>query len=235
MKRLTPLLFAALLLAADSINPPTGASLSKDPVRLLVSVYGDARGVEHLGHVDTSGDSRAVAVSGDYVYLADGEAGLRVIDVLDPAAPAQVGLYQTPSHALDVSVVGDYAYLSWVWVSTGPWPRPGGMYILDISDPAAPSMVGAYSTEEEPSGLEVVGDYAYITIKYEPLRVVNVSDPAHPAEVGSYDFLRNAQDVAAADSMLMFSTPAPCRCWTSPIPPLRSSWRQVRVASWNKV
>jgi hypothetical protein len=36
-----------------------------------------------------------VAVSGNYAYVADGNAGLQVIDVSNPANPQRVGGYDT--------------------------------------------------------------------------------------------------------------------------------------------
>ena len=50
-----------------------------------------------------------VAVSGGYAYVADHAAGLRVIDVSNPAAPFEVGSYDTPVAAFGVAVAGFYA------------------------------------------------------------------------------------------------------------------------------
>ena len=53
-----------------------------------------------------------VAVAGNYAYVADGSAGLRIIDVSLPSAPAEVGFYDTPGAAYDVAVAGNYAYVA---------------------------------------------------------------------------------------------------------------------------
>ncbi|MFN3929222.1 MAG: carboxypeptidase regulatory-like domain-containing protein, partial [Thermoflexus sp.] len=53
-----------------------------------------------------------VAVAGSYAYVADREGGLRIVDVSDPAAPREVGFYDTPGYAGDVAVVGSYAYVA---------------------------------------------------------------------------------------------------------------------------
>jgi hypothetical protein len=44
--------------------------------------------------------------------VADREAGLRVVDVSDPAQPVEVGFYDTPGHAYDVAVTGEYIYVA---------------------------------------------------------------------------------------------------------------------------
>jgi DNA-binding beta-propeller fold protein YncE len=55
-----------------------------------------------------------VAVAGDYAYVADLGAGLRVVDVSDPANPTEVRYYDTPGYANDVAVApaGDYVYVA---------------------------------------------------------------------------------------------------------------------------
>ena len=45
-----------------------------------------------------------VAVSGNYAYVADYGAGLRVVDVSNPANPVEVGYYDTPDCAIGVAV-----------------------------------------------------------------------------------------------------------------------------------
>jgi hypothetical protein len=49
-------------------------------------------------------------VSGDYVYMACGESGLRMIDVSIPASPALVGGYQTPGYIKDIWADGNFIY-----------------------------------------------------------------------------------------------------------------------------
>jgi hypothetical protein len=53
-----------------------------------------------------------VAVSGNFAYVANGYAGLNVIDVSDPANPQWVGGYFTTGFAYSVVVSGDLAYVA---------------------------------------------------------------------------------------------------------------------------
>jgi hypothetical protein len=68
-----------------------------------------------------------VAVSGAYAYVADYNAGLRVIDVSNPSSPREVGFYDTPYYASGVAVSGSYAYVA-------DWE--GGLVILRFLGPA---------------------------------------------------------------------------------------------------
>ena len=65
------------------------------------------------GFYDTPGSAEAIAVSGNYAYVADDIAsGLRVIDVSNPATPTETGHLNTPGYAWDVAVVGNYTYVA---------------------------------------------------------------------------------------------------------------------------
>jgi hypothetical protein len=57
-----------------------------------------------VGSLDTEGEAFGVAVSGTYAYVADGNAGLRVIDVTNPQTPTIVGNADTPGAAFGVAV-----------------------------------------------------------------------------------------------------------------------------------
>src|SRR5687768_16021641 len=52
------------------------------------------------------GPARAVAVVGNYAYVAAGAGGLHVIDISSPAKPQRVGGYATSGEAIGVAVTG---------------------------------------------------------------------------------------------------------------------------------
>jgi hypothetical protein len=104
-----------------------------------------------VGAVDTPSYAEAVEVLGDYAYVADSYAGLRVIDVSDPTLPVEIGGLDTPGYALDVAVVGDLAYVA---------DRHSGLRVIDVSDPTLPVELGALDTSGPLNGVEVVGDIA---------------------------------------------------------------------------
>jgi hypothetical protein len=88
-----------------------------------------------------------------------------------------------------VALQGNYAY-----IGEGP-----SLTILDISDPASPTVVG--KTDSLPdfvADIVVSGSYAYVADMYDGLRVVDVSDPTNPVEVGTCDTPFDARGVAVA-------------------------------------
>lgn len=63
-----------------------------------------------LASLPTPGGTQAVALRGRTAYVADGEAGLSVVDLSTPSDPEVIGTYRTDRAARDVAV-GDTAVL----------------------------------------------------------------------------------------------------------------------------
>jgi hypothetical protein len=111
--------------------------------------------------------------------------------VSDPAAPVEVGFYDTEEYAWGVAVAGSYAYVADYY---------DGLRVVDVSDPTAPTEVGFYDTPGNACDVVVTGGYAYVADYGAGLRVVDVSDPAAPVEVGFYDTPGDAFGVAVVGS-----------------------------------
>ena len=133
---------------------------------------------------------QGVAIAGGYAYVADGDGGLRVINVSTPTNPVEVGFYDTPGHANGVAVVGSYAYIA---------DGGSGLRVINVSTPTNPTEVGFYDTPGSAYGVAVAGGYAYVADGYSGgLQVVDVSNPADPTGVGFYDTPGVAKDVTIA-------------------------------------
>ncbi|OGS19110.1 MAG: hypothetical protein A2219_01555 [Elusimicrobia bacterium RIFOXYA2_FULL_50_26] len=74
-------------------------------------------------------------IVGNYAYVADAFNGLVIIDVSDPANPAEAGFLDTPEYAYDVYAIGCYAYVA---------DRDSGLRVINISNPASPVESGYY-------------------------------------------------------------------------------------------
>src|SRR3990172_2867887 len=136
----------------------------------------------HSHHVQLvsqlGGTTYTVAVQGNYAYFGVGPR-LVILDIGNPASPALVG--QTgvlPGAVRDVALAGNYAYLADYY---------GGLRIIDISNPAAPSETGFYGTPGEAWGVAVAGSYAYIAAGDSGLRIIDVSNPAAPRQTGVFN------------------------------------------------
>ncbi|MBE7502569.1 MAG: peptidoglycan DD-metalloendopeptidase family protein [Verrucomicrobiales bacterium] len=132
----------------------------------------------------------AVAVVGQYAYVADGGAGLQVIDVSNPANPRWVGGCDTFWGAQGVAVAGQHAYVA---------DGPSGLEVMDVSNPARPVRVGRTHTPGYAYGVAVVGSYAYVADGKAGLQVIDISDPTNPVLVGGYDTPGSAEALAVAE------------------------------------
>lgn len=126
-----------------------------------------------VGVYNTPGYAQAVAVSGVYAYVADGNGGLRIINISNPGSPTLAGFcaWLTCSVA-GVAVRGNYAYLA---------DDNRGLYIVDISNPASPTLAGSWPYIEMGAFRVVVsGVYAYIASYMNGLWIFNISNPSNP-------------------------------------------------------
>lgn len=123
-------------------------------------------------------------LSGNYIYLPiedfskgedDRRSGLLGIDISDPKNPRIA--YRdystvTGSYSSDVTVRGNYAYL------TGDM-----LWIYDISNPAVPKWISFFPSRC--NNLAVSGDYAYLA--WDKLKLVDISNPYHPFGIPGYE------------------------------------------------
>jgi hypothetical protein len=121
------------------------------------------------------------------------------LDVSDPSAMLQIGATGSLGGAVrDIAFpVANpiLARLPLAQLAKGPhrFPRPliyvaageGGLYILDVSNPALPTVAGSYAAQGYAEGVAVSGDYAYLADGPGGLRIVNIRNPSEPVEVAS--------------------------------------------------
>lgn len=102
-----------------------------------------------------------------------------------PTSP--IGTFNRPAdgHPSAVAVAGNYAYLTYACGNYCYSP----LDVIDISNPAAPTLVGTTMVSWGTAGIAVQGPYAYTTGYYANpnyLRVVDVSDPANPFSAAAF-------------------------------------------------
>jgi hypothetical protein len=93
-----------------------------------------------------------------------------------------------------VALSGNYAYL----------PGPGGLQVVDISNPANPRRVGGYADAKDLTGfvfnqsVVVAGDYAYVANGTNGLLVLDVSDPTSITKVGGCEIGTEVWQIAVS-------------------------------------
>jgi hypothetical protein len=167
--------------------------------RLFVAEHWDLKVVDianpesprPIANLATPDYAEDVAVSGHYAYLADHE-GIRVIDILNPNAPSLVGSTPTPGVPNAVAIAYHEASQSVALSSTLAYVAdgPAGLQIVDVSNPAAPNVIGGVDTPSGARDVAVVSDRAYVADSFSGVKVVDVTDPTTPAIIHEIDTFR---------------------------------------------
>jgi hypothetical protein len=146
-----------------------------------------AADLELVGHIGAP--AYAVAVQGYHAYVTDGD-GLRIINVANPAAPVQVGFFDTQQYARGLAVKAPYVYVA---------DDGDGIRIIDVADPHHPVEVGFSDTPGNAYDVEVAGNHAYVADWAGGLRIINVANPTAPVESGSFPMPGAARNVSVKD------------------------------------
>jgi len=183
-----------------------------DPTgRLRVVDVSDPADPEEVGNCATAGDARrlfvaqvssgrssgpeAAGATTTIAYVADGAAGLRLIDVTNPAAPMEVGHLDPPADTASVDVVyvvGDQAYIG---SNAGEWPDyEYWLQLVDVSDPANPTVLNTYHDTGIIMDVEVVGEDVYAGVNEASLggyeRLSGTVASAKPANAERFPVLK---------------------------------------------
>lgn len=136
-------------------------------------------------------------------YLANGQFGLDIVEV-DVNLPITITLISnidTYGSAMDIDLTDDNKYAVVA-------DYTGGIRIIDITDETDPVLVGSLIPEKagDVENVEVVGDTAYFTDKYDGIFAADISDPAEPIQIGHYNapapnniFVREDHTIFVAD------------------------------------
>jgi len=163
--------------------------------------------------VDAPGEARGLFLDGPWLYAAAGTAGLLVVDVSDPAAPAL--LARTPLHdgtgaddARAVSVLFQFSRPSPLGHRMDRVPARSlavvangelGLALVDVTHPEKPSLVGAmplsggvldvalatvYELGSEGGGIPSRERDLAIALSPASVHLIDVSDPGGPSQAG---------------------------------------------------
>ena len=84
------------------------------------------------------GPAYAIALRGNYAYVAAQDAGLIVLDATDPAAPIRVGGIPDIGSTSDIALLDDHAF-----VAAGIT----GLVVIRITDPRSPTVIASLARD----------------------------------------------------------------------------------------
>lgn len=158
------------------------AYLASSGQGLRVIDLSDPQAPESVAEYDTEGQATGVSLAGDFIYLADGPNGVRVL-FLTEGERNTIEIHERTSIPTQGSATSSVLFGQLLYLADGP----GGLGIYDLTDPSSPQELGRERSPGWTYDVEVLGDYAYLASGEAGLRVINVLDPTLPAEVGAFD------------------------------------------------
>jgi hypothetical protein len=118
-----------------------------------------------------------VSIRDSLVYLTDATYGLRILNVIDPVHPEEVGNIQTFGGASDIGLYGIFAIVA---------DYQDGLQIINIENPASPLIISSYTDVPYAYKLFIYGHYVYVGYQ-NGIAVIDISDPYEPINLGGYD------------------------------------------------
>jgi photosystem II stability/assembly factor-like uncharacterized protein len=165
---------------------------ASQPISIASTAYSH---LELLG-MWTGGGSNMVACdeARNLAFVAHGTL-LEVLDVSDPSDPLKIAELAMSQYTIaDIELEGDYAYVA---------NSAGGLRIVNVTDPANPSLVGFNESPYLARGVVVSGNHAFVTDHFNGgLRVFNISDPANPTEDSFLEFPGRTRGIARSGDIL---------------------------------
>jgi hypothetical protein len=127
--------------------------------------------------MDTSNNNQTKGgcFTGDYLLLAEGWEGLRIVQLAEQSPPEIVGSLELPGFCRDVAVAGDIAY-----VITGS----GGWYIIDFSNPGLPVLLETREASSDGMTAKTAGNLLFLLFDGWGAIIHDLSDPADPVYLG---------------------------------------------------
>lgn len=133
--------------------------------------------IANFGRCITSGEARSVTASGNYAFVADGNAGLTVVDIAAVPEPGNVLTYnKVGTYADDVK----YSYNVFLdgpalYLASGQ----SGLTKLDVTTPQAPAFQDQLDSLITGDDVAVSGNYTYMLDRKRGLRIFDTEEPSY--------------------------------------------------------
>jgi len=149
-----------------------------------------------IGSYTSPGRTYGLALWDSVLALADGEEGLALLNVADPAHPVKMAGFDTGDWTYELALRDSLLYIAYL---------NAGLLIVDISHPEAPRILGAVDTPGQTYGVYLAGRYALLADGPGGLAVAEVTNPAQPQLLGGLELEGTAFSVTGRDSVAYVS------------------------------
>jgi hypothetical protein len=140
-----------------------------------------------------SGVTAAESGVHDYALVADGEAGLRIIDVSSPGSPTEVGHYDTAGYAESVTSYGGNIAA----VADGG----NGLVLVNFTSPTAPFEIAHYDTPGWATDAQVLNGHTWVADSGWGLTILQLWYTFRDVLFGNWAFLE-IEDITSLDNAI---------------------------------
>lgn len=129
------------------------------------------------GRIEGFEDAVDATVAGQRLYVADGAAGLKIVEPGAGGGPAIVGGVELEGSARTVAVDPE---ADTAWVAAGG----AGLVAVDVADPEAPEVTHVVDTPGLAVDLAVSEGHAWVA-DWQDVRVFDLAEPSHPVPIAT--------------------------------------------------
>ena len=156
----------------------------------------------NIGVVPTTNAQGVDVVSSDlsdeFVYVADGEAGIKVVYIHEifTAGPQVVGQVDTPGFANKVRIEGNFLFVA---------DGPAGLTVVNVSNRNNPQIVRTINTGGDARDVAVYGAFAFVANGNNGMAVIDISNELDPKFVKTFNpggVINNARGLDYADNRM---------------------------------
>lgn len=163
----------------------------------------DISDLEHpveISSCETPGQAHKIYHEGQYVYLADGDAGLQIINVSNPESPYIEQNVGNPGWNVGICYRDSIVFLG------NAGPVGCGLYLFDVQDIEMPVLCGFYKCPDQNNRLHGSNEHVLVAAGFSGAYIAQLNPPGVPVIEGIYDSLPYASSVFVKDSCAYIST-----------------------------
>ena len=150
-------------------------------------------GPRSLAMYRTRGRSRYVRMRDSLAYVANGRAGLQIVNVTHPASPKRAGGFYGHGKAQALALYAGYVYMA---------AAGSGIMIFDVSNPKVPIPIATTPVRGGAADITIAPPYAYVGTKSGTLFIYDLTEPLQPRRVGHLQVPGRIVDLAVHDGMV---------------------------------
>lgn len=177
----------------DGFVYTTASSTNFDPATLRVIDFSSPSAPVEVGRIENPffAGTSAVSISGDHLYLSALD-GFHVIDISDPAVPADIGLVAGNHGADQIVSQGERAYSA----------HHRGLRIYDVSDPSDPVFLANGLEGEAVLDVALGDQLALVALGTGGLQILDVGSLSLPSIVGGVETAGTTEVIAAHEDVV---------------------------------